>query len=178
MSFETSPQNDRIELLSDKNVDYTKLRDFLANGEWKEADMETGRCMLKATEQEEQGYLMEEDVENFPCTDLRTIDQLWVKYSNGKFGFSVQKKIYQSLGGTKEFDSKVWEKFVEKVGWRKGDKWLIHDERTWVKDTSSHCMGYLPDLLNLPIFDGWVWWVWVWGVPSLLSREDLYTLNI
>ena len=31
-AIETSPQNDEIELLSDKNVDYTKLRDFLANG--------------------------------------------------------------------------------------------------------------------------------------------------
>jgi hypothetical protein len=25
----------------------------------------------------------------FPCEDLRTIDQLWVHYSNSKFGFSI-----------------------------------------------------------------------------------------
>ncbi|NEP78131.1 MAG: hypothetical protein F6K39_08035 [Okeania sp. SIO3B3] len=143
-AIEISLQNDEIELLSDKNVDYTKLRDFLANGEWKEADMETGRCMLKVAGQEEQGYLEEEDIENFPCTDLRTIDQLWVKYSNGKFGFSVQKKIYHSLGGTKEYDGQIWEKFGEQVGWRKGDKWLRYDELTWVKDTSLHCMGHFP----------------------------------
>jgi len=42
--------------------------------------------------------LRTEDIDNFPCEDLRTIDQLWVKYSNGRFGFSVQKRIYQSLG--------------------------------------------------------------------------------
>ncbi|NER04101.1 MAG: GUN4 domain-containing protein [Okeania sp. SIO3C4] len=142
--IETSPQNDEIELLSDKNVDYTKLRDFLANGEWKEADRETANCMLKAAEREEQGYLEIKDIENFPCTDLRTIDQLWVKYSNGKFGFSVQKKIYHSLGGTKEYDGQIWEKFGEQVGWRKGDKWLRYDELTWVKDTSLHCMGHFP----------------------------------
>ncbi|MDE5083079.1 MAG: GUN4 domain-containing protein [Trichodesmium sp. St18_bin1] len=29
------------------------------------------------------------------------------KYSNGKCGFSVQKQIYQSLGGTKEYKEKV-----------------------------------------------------------------------
>ncbi|NEP91442.1 MAG: GUN4 domain-containing protein, partial [Okeania sp. SIO2C2] len=122
--IKNSTQNDEIKLLSDKNVDYTKLRNFLANGEWKEADMETARCMLKVAEQEEQRYLKIEDIENFPCTDLRTIDQLWVKYSDGKLGFSVQKKIYQSLGGTKEYNREVWEKFGEQVGWKKGDKWL------------------------------------------------------
>ncbi|NEQ75552.1 MAG: hypothetical protein F6K23_22375 [Okeania sp. SIO2C9] len=67
-----------------------------------------------------------------------------VKYSDGKFGFSVQKKIYQSLGGTKEYHREVWEKFADKVGWRKGDELLSYDELTWVKDTSSHCMGHLP----------------------------------
>ena len=132
------------ELLSDKNVDYTKLRDFLANGEWKEADIETARCMLKVAGREEQGYLDVEDIENFPCTDLRTIDQLWVKYSNGKFGFSVQKKIYQELGGTKEYNRKVWEDFGEKVGWRKGDKWLNYNELNWIRETSSHYTGHLP----------------------------------
>ena len=49
---------------------------------------------------------------NFPCDDLRTIDQLWVHYSNGKFGFSVQKKIYMDeLGGTRDYDKKIWEEF-------------------------------------------------------------------
>ena len=128
---------DEIELLSDKNVDYSKLRDFLANGQWQKADMETASCMLKVAGREEQGYLEEEDIENFPCTDLRTIDQLWVKYSNGKFGFSVQKKIYQSLGGTKEYSKLIWERFVDQVGWREGDK-LSYSEG------SMSIKGYLP----------------------------------
>ena len=46
-------------------------------------------------------------MKNFPCQDLGTIDKLWVEYSDGKFGFSVQKKIYQDLGGTKDYDKKV-----------------------------------------------------------------------
>ena len=43
-------------------------------------------------------------IDNFPCEDLRTIDQLWVKYSDGRFGFSVQKRIYQNLGGTRGYN--------------------------------------------------------------------------
>ncbi|NEN90847.1 MAG: GUN4 domain-containing protein [Okeania sp. SIO3H1] len=137
-------KNDEIELLSDKNVDYTKLRDFLAHGEWKVADMETARCMLKVAGRQKQGSLDVEDIDNFPCTDLRTIDQLWVKYSDGKFGFSVQKKIYQSVGGTKEYNREVWEKFGEQVGWRKGDEWLSYDELNWTRDTLSHYTAHLP----------------------------------
>ena len=134
--------NDEVKLLSDKNVDYTKLRDFLAKGEWKEADIETGRCMLKAAEREKQGYLNVEDIENFSCTDIRTIDQLWVKYSDHKFGFSVQKKVYESLGGTKEYNRQIWEEFVEKVGWRKGNEWLSYDEL--FLESSTHYMGQMP----------------------------------
>ncbi len=178
--IETRTQNDEIELLSDKNVDYTKLRDFLANKEWKEADRETASCMLKVAGREERGYLDVEDIENFPCTDLRTIDQLWVKYSDGKFGFSVQKKIYQSLGGTKEYDIKVWKKFGEKVGWwRKGDKWLSYDELTWEKDTSSHFLGHLPSFVGVA-GAGWGGGGWccgvllgvVWGLMGLFSRAE------
>ena len=71
--------------------------------------------MLEAAGRESQGYLDIEDVENFPCQDLGTIDKLWVKYSDGKFGFSVQKKIYRDLGGTKDYDKKVWEFEDEEV---------------------------------------------------------------
>ncbi|WP_287521557.1 GUN4 domain-containing protein [Okeania sp. SIO2C2] len=56
----------------------------------------------------------------------------------------MQKKIYQSLGGTKEYNREVWEKFGEQVGWKKGDKWLSYNELNWTRDTSSHYTGYLP----------------------------------
>jgi|AGSF01.1.fsa_nt_gi GUN4-like. len=54
-------------------------------------------------------------MENFSCPDLRAMDRLWVKYSNGRFGFSVQKRIYQSLGGTKEYNREVWLAFIDKT---------------------------------------------------------------
>ncbi|MFS0518819.1 GUN4 domain-containing protein [Nostoc sp. UIC 10607] len=95
------------DLLSEKGVDYTRLRDLLKAGNWKEADRETLAVMLKALAC---GWLSHESINNFPCTDLRTIDQLWEKYSNGHFGFSVQKRIWESVG-------KNYEKFGDRVGW-------------------------------------------------------------
>ncbi len=100
------------DLSSDRDVNYTKLRDLLKAGQWKEADEETLAVMLKVAGRETEGWLNVESIENFPCTDLRTIDQLWVKYSNGRFGFSVQKRIWESVG-------KDYEKFGDAIGWRR-----------------------------------------------------------
>ncbi|GGA11278.1 GUN4 domain-containing protein [Okeania sp. KiyG1] len=105
-------------------VDYTQLRNLLAAEEWKKADEETERCMLKIARREEEGWLRKEDIDNFPCQDLRNIDHLWVRYSHGKFGFSVQRQIYQNLGGSRQYDKEVWEAFGDQVGWRKEGNWL------------------------------------------------------
>jgi serine/threonine-protein kinase len=123
------------------DVRCSKLEDYLKNQQWQKADRETSRVMLQTMGREEDGYLTLNDIENFPCPDLRKIDQLWVKYSKGKFGFSVQKKIYQSLGGTKEYDRKVWETFGDEVGWRKGGKWLEYKKLTF---SMEHYEGHLP----------------------------------
>ena len=97
------------DLPSEKAVDYTRLRDLLKAGNWKEADKETLTVMLKAAGKGAENYLYSDDIKNFPCTDLRTIDQLWVKYSNGLFGFSVQKRIWESVG-------RDYEKFGDRIG--------------------------------------------------------------
>jgi hypothetical protein len=125
---------------STKNVDYSNLRDLLKVGRWKEADEETLKVMLKAANREDEGWLDVEDFNRFPCTDLRTIDQLWVKYSSGKFGFSAQKKIWQECVRPTEY-RKEWEKFGDRVGWRA--------KRTWIEGTEvifdlSAPEGHLP----------------------------------
>ena len=167
------PQSsDDVPLVSAVGVDYTKLRDLLVAKNWKEADLETAERMLEAAGRESQGYLDIEDVENFPCQDLGTIDKLWVKYSDGKFGFSVQKQIYQDLGGTKDYDEKVWESFGDKVGWRKGGSWLSYSNLTF---SEGHYMGHLPIIhtVRLRIFGYGLGYGWIVCEISLFSRRDL-----
>lgn len=122
------------DLSSARNVDYTKLRDFLKAGCWREADEETLAVMLAVSGREEEGWLDSESIENFPCTDLRTIDQLWIKYSDGRFGFSVQKRIWDSVG-------KDYGKFGDCVGWSKDREWIRCDDVTF--DTTAP-PGHLP----------------------------------
>ncbi len=105
-------------------VDYNRLHELLKAEKWKEADLETTRAIFQAAGREEEESLRkQEHIDNFSCEDLRIIDQLWLEFSQGKFGFSVQKEIYQNLGGTR--DDEVMNNFGDSVGWRKGGEWLI-----------------------------------------------------
>ena len=158
---------DNAQLKSDVGMDYRKLRDYLAQGKWKEADEETRRVMLAVAKREKEGWLDVEDIDNFPCADLRTIDRLWVKYSDGKFGFSVQKRIYQGFGGTREFDGEVLEKFWNKVGWKKGGdaictEYGIRYEMAWLWTRQKAQEGHLPRVLLMAC-----------GCYGVLSRQDL-----
>ncbi|MBE9106795.1 GUN4 domain-containing protein [Nostoc cf. edaphicum LEGE 07299] len=113
-------------LASDVGVNYQNLQNLLKAGQWKAADEETTRVMLKVAKREKEGWLDYESIENFPCTDLRTIDQLWVKYSNGHFGFSVQKRIWLKCGGKVDYET---ERFLgDCVGWRFKGRWLSRED--------------------------------------------------
>src|SRR5579883_2581461 len=68
---------------------YVRLQSLLATGQWKMADQETRVAMLKVYGLGLDAQLRGEQIEAFPSTDLRIIDQLWVKSSQGRFGFSV-----------------------------------------------------------------------------------------
>jgi hypothetical protein len=105
---------------SKKNINYSKLCNHLANKEWKQADEETYEVMIKAVGKKSGDWLTSDEILNFPCLDLRTIDKLWVKYSEGRFGFSVQKEIYLSDGGKPDgkADLKALNRFHRSVGWR------------------------------------------------------------
>lgn len=132
-----------VQLKSARGVDYTRLRDLLAAGKWQEADEETAKVMVKAAKREKEGWLDENSINNFPCDDLRTIDQLWVKYSHGRFGFSVQKKIWLEVGGKVDFETE--RKLDDRVGWWKG-----------YKDCNAAPVGYFPR--QVEVFKD-RWWV-------------------
>jgi len=157
VAAETTP------LVSAVGMDYINLRNLLAAKRWKEADEETARVMLKVAGREKELWLDKESIEKFPCEDLRTIDQLWVKYSNGRFGFSVQKRIYQSLGATAWYDREVWQKFCDTVGWRKQRIWLYYKDLTFSeKAPEAHLPGVGRSGIASRLGCGWVEGVFVY----------------
>ncbi len=135
---------------------YQKLEELLKHQQFKEADDETYRLMIETVGKEYGQYFDREDLETFPCEDLRIVDQLWFKYSKGRFGFSVQKKIYMDdLGGTKEYDKEIWEEFCDRVGWTKGGSYVSYWELTYeLQDTKN---GKLPVLRGFAMWVGGFW---------------------
>ena len=92
---------------------------------------------------------------------------MWLKYSNGRFGFSIQKQIWIDCGGTinkilngtsvqkqtwidcggtqkellYETEDEVIEEFVLRLGWLKGGKPLNYEDITF--NTNAR-QGHLP----------------------------------
>ncbi|MBO3462741.1 serine/threonine-protein kinase [Aetokthonos hydrillicola Thurmond2011] len=146
------PQAPTLNLKLDNGIDlvtakvyYTQLEHLLAAGEWQEADKETLRLMLILAAREDQGWLREQDINILPCEDLCTIDQLWVKYSGGQFGFSVQKSIYESLGEPTDYNRKFWELFSDQIGWRSQEGWINYKDLTF--DLTAP-VAHLPGLVH------------------------------
>ncbi|MBF2008474.1 MAG: GUN4 domain-containing protein [Chlorogloeopsis fritschii C42_A2020_084] len=110
------------------NFDYRILEILLKEGCWQEADELTAYAMLKVSNRDYERYFRLIDIANFPREDLLIIDKLWLEYSRNLFGFSVQKKIYQSLGGIQDYQYEIWENFSNKVGWRKNDIPLLYEQ--------------------------------------------------
>lgn len=161
---------------SDLGVDYTDLANLLRISKWKKADEFTVNIMLKIANQEED--FDSESLHLFPYSELLIIDKLWSTYSNGRFGFSVQKHIFHKL-------DKDVKKFGERVGWgERLDKNLFKDKFFWrdqdkLKAKLNSPLSHLP-VGHLPLswaslnnqFDG-ITEGSKRRIKALLLREDL-----
>lgn len=124
-------------LQSDQGIDYASLQQLLAKQEFEAADRLTLQklCELAGATAVQRKWIYFSEVKSFPTADLQTIDRLWRIHSEGKFGFSVQREIWLSLG-------KNWDRFWEAIGWKAGNAWTRYPvEFTW---SLSAPKGHLP----------------------------------
>ncbi|MEH2076350.1 MAG: GUN4 domain-containing protein [Nostoc sp.] len=133
--------NNNIKFQSNRNIDYTQLRDLLAQHKWKEADIETTKLILQVMNKTYWNEVYKEDIDNFSCQDLHTIDRLWEQYSYGYFGFSVQESIWSEMGGQVDYETE--KKLGDRLGWRKEGNWLDYEQLTF-KLSPMTPMGHLP----------------------------------
>lgn len=133
------------------------LEKMLQERKWKEADLKTYDVMLKVTNRKAEGYLDSESIQNFPCSYLETLDQLWTRYSGGQFGFTVQKEIYKETGNKltedhlRKYDPDAYIHFNDLVRWIETgnngkESWKPYDQLTFSLDAPK---GHLPRLERL-----------------------------
>ncbi|ERT06506.1 phosphotransferase enzyme family protein [Lyngbya aestuarii BL J] len=128
------------------NADYTELQNLLEQRNWKEADIETEKVMLKMANREAEGWIDANTIESLSCSDLRELDQVWIKYSEGKFGLSIQKEIYLETGNPLgKFQESSYHKFGDRIGWRKNGNWLEYSDLTFDENAPR---GQFPSCKN------------------------------
>ncbi len=126
-----------VPLISEVGIDYAPLQELLAKQDFFNADRLTLQkfCELAGTAAMQRKWVYFTEVKSFPITDLQTINQLWVAYSEGKFGFSVQRELWLGLG-------KNWEKLWAKIDWKEGNLWTRYPKGfTW---SIKAPIGHLP----------------------------------
>lgn len=142
-------------LPSEVGIDYQPLQEMLAHQDWQQADEQTWMLLLQAFDKEGSDVLTSEDMENFPSTDLQTINWLWEAYSEGRFGLRVQQEVWEMVGGD-------YGAFCDRVGWRSASQWLYYEDLTF---SLSAATGHLPVL-------GWRRRS-CYGVGSNTARESM-----
>ncbi|MBD1872890.1 GUN4 domain-containing protein [Nodosilinea sp. FACHB-131] len=132
-------------------VDVGALRSHLAAQDWPAADAETRR-ILDPWIHPRGDILSPPLATNIPPEVLQTLDQLWVEASDGRFGFSVQQKIWAEVRAANPVDSAVAAKaFGDRVGWTRpagmedptfiAGEWLTEQE---INPSLDAPVGHLP----------------------------------
>ncbi|AFY68557.1 GUN4 domain protein [Thalassoporum mexicanum PCC 7367] len=155
---------------------FEALEQQLQSGQWQQADRLTWQIMLTIALQQEQEYLAlatvqrnllmvlepreyltEKDLTMFPCHDLSQINQLWCKYSNAHFGFSVQRQIWQQLAGD-------YMAVGDRLGWRFNGIWQEYET---ISFSLAAPIGHLPWWGTL-VFDNW--WLGGFWMEAIANR--------
>ena len=146
---------------SEIGFDYSPLQQYLLNESYEDADRFTSSKLreLAGEKAVKRGYVYFSEVESIPGIDLSTLNKLWIVYSRGKFGFTVQSKILDSVGG--RYD-KLW----PRIGWKKDGIWTRYPKSfNWSIEAPSGHMPLINQLRGVRLMD------------SLLNHQALMSKN-
>jgi hypothetical protein len=118
-------------------LDYGPLQRHLLLQEYEQADRLTSEALrqLAGPDAVRRAYVYYSEVAAMPAADLESLDRLWVVYSRGRFGFSVQGRLLASCDGQ-------WERLWPKVGWKADGIWTRYPRSfTWSVEAPE---GHLP----------------------------------
>ncbi len=134
---------------SSVGIDYGPFQKDLLCERFEEADRFTSATLRKLAGPNavKRGYVYFSEVGNIPNLDLITLDRLWISYSQGKFGFSVQARILSALDGRFE---RLW----PRIGWKKEGVWTRYPAAfTWTLDAPDGHMPLINQLRGVRLMD-------------------------
>jgi hypothetical protein len=146
---------------SESDLDYSPLQQALLEERFEEADRLTSVFLRKlAGEQaERRGYVYFSEVLTMRGLDLVTMDRLWIAYSQGRFGFTVQARLLATLDG--RYD-KLW----PRIGWKKEGVWTRYPKAfDWSLKAPEGHMPLVNQLRGVRLIDALL------NHPSLVARQ-------
>ena len=107
-----------LNVASADGIAYAPLQEALAEGSFELADRITSEVLrqLAGAEAVRRGYVYYSEVAPMPSLDLTSLDRLWVSYSRGRFGFSVQGRLLRACNGR-------WDQLWPRLGWKSEGTW-------------------------------------------------------
>ena len=142
-------------------IDYEPLQKSLLEERFEDADRYTSAILRKlaGVSAEKRGYVYFSEVESIAGVDLVTLDRLWVAYSQGRFGFSVQSKLLKALDGRYDL---LW----PRIGWKKDGVWTRYPRAfTWSLDAPEGHMPLVNQLRGVRLMDAYL------KHPFLITRR-------
>lgn len=164
------PQTTSEEIVKDKltneiyqafpPISYDSLNSLLAQSQWKNADQETGSIILELLNRN-----IKDKVALIPGEEIRKIDDLWTKHSQGKFGFKTQKSF--------NFKHNNPNQLARQLGWLGWLFWRNYEQLVF--DLKKAPEGHLPAFwlniyadLELPKRESTI----KWYLKPILERND------
>ena len=145
---------------SSAGIDFGPFQEALLQERFEDADRLTSSFLRKLAGQdaEKRGYVYFTEV-GFMCdVDLVTMDRLWVAYSQGRFGFSVQARLLKALKGSYD---RLW----PRIGWKTDAVWTRYPSAfTWSLDAPEGHMPLVNQLRGVRLIHA------ILNHPSLLDR--------
>ena len=122
---------------SGAGIDYAPLQRELLLQNFESADRLTSEHLrqLAGEAAQRRGYVYFSEVPAVPEADLESLDRLWLVYSRGRYGFSVQGRLLAACGGR-------WEQLWPRLGWKCEGVWTRYPNGfTWSQEAPE---GHLP----------------------------------
>jgi hypothetical protein len=134
---------------SAQGIDYAPLQRALTLQEFEQADRITSSVLrqLAGPAAVARGYVYYSEVPAMASVDLDALDRLWICYSRGRFGFTVQARLLAAVGGR-------WERLWPRLGWKDGLQWTRYPGGfQWTIDAPEGHMPLVNQLRGVRLMD-------------------------
>ena len=128
------------------------MQKSLLEERFEDADRITSSSLRKLAgpDAEKRGYVYFSEVKEIQDIDLVTLDRLWIAYSQGKFGFTVQAGLLRTLGGRYE---RLW----PRIGWKIDGVWTRYPGAfNWSLDAPEGHMPLVNQLRGIRLMDAYL----------------------